>query len=91
VNFSELANVIEESQIAKRKSWIEEDKWMTIVPATYVPLDLPTLFTPNSVESIGDNFVNLKHVTAWFIDGKWQPGWIPDQEDLLADDWEIFS
>lgn len=35
--------------------------------------------------------VSLGYFAHYSLDKKWQPGWVPTTEDLLADDWMIFD
>lgn len=32
---------------------------------------------------------SLPYLAEWVGNGQWQPGWLPSQADILADDWFI--
>lgn len=74
-------------------------------PGTFVvymePLRLPPFNNINTVRKVNDRtakFIgkdtpldSLGYFAMFTPDGKWQPGWLPNAQDLLTEDWSTIS
>ena len=57
---------------------------------------MPSLFLENELingrtkKHIGDKDLDSQpYIAMWTANGKWQPGWLASQADLLANDWYV--
>lgn len=80
-----------------RAGWNGKGMWIALMPSLSLP--------PHSSQEPGAkvNDRTAKHIgvdtplesqpylAMWTADGKWQPGWLCSQADLLAEDWAIFG
>ncbi len=78
-----------------RLGWNGKGMWIALMPELKLP--------PNSSQELGPrvNDRTAKHIgidtpldsqpyiAMWTAQSKWQPGWLPNQADLLADDWIV--
>lgn len=80
---------------ARRRGWNGKGMFIVLMPELKLP--------PHTSQAPGAkvNDRTAKHigvdtpldsqpyVAMWTADGKWQPGWLCSQADLLAMDWEV--
>jgi len=78
-----------------RAGWNGKGMWIVLMPE----LNLPPYSTQEPGAKVNDR--TAKHIGAdtplesqpyismWTAQGKWQPGWLASQPDLLATDWEV--
>ena len=81
---------------AKRYGWNGKNMFIALMPALF----LPPFNTENEVRKVNDR--TAKHIgedtpldsqpyfAMFTAQKKWQPGWLASQNDMLAEDWEIF-
>ncbi len=97
MNFS---RALEKAKLEKkiwREGWNGSDMWVVLMPELTLP-------PRNSVEDgpkvnyrtaryIGDDkTLNCQpYFALWTALGAWQPGWLPSQADLLAEDWRYLA
>ena len=81
----------------RREDWNGKGMWIVLMPELQLP--------PHNSQSPGAkvNDRTAKHIgkdtpldsqpyiAMWTAAGKWQPGWLASQADLLATDWEIVT
>lgn|ERR1044072_22026 len=63
------------------------------------PLSLPPYNTQDTARKVNDRTAkwigedtpldSLGYFALFTVDKKWQPGWIPSQADMLANDWQV--
>jgi hypothetical protein len=84
-----------EGKKVRRSGWNGKGMWIVLMPELSLP--------PHSTQSPGAkvNDRTAKHIgtdtpldsqpyiAMWTAQGKWQPGWLCSQPDLLATDWEL--
>ena len=80
-----------------RAGWNGKGMWIVLMPSLY----LPPFNTADELRKVNDR--TAKHIgedkpldsqpyfAMWTAQGKWQPGWLPSQADMLAEDWEIVT
>ena len=78
-----------------RRGWNGKGQWVVMMPE----LQLPAFSSQASGAKVNDR--TAKHIgedtaldsrpylALWNAQGQWQPGWVPSQGDLFAQDWEI--
>ena len=91
---------IEAAKLGKkiaRKGWNGKNMWVVLMPA----LSLPPFSCQEPGPRVNDR--TAKHIgedtpldsqpyfAMWNAQGKWQPGWLASQADMLAEDWEIVA
>jgi hypothetical protein len=95
MNFSTALNLMKRGCKLARKGWNGKDQFVVMMPALYLEpynaqIDGPKV-NDRTAKHIGKDapldsqpYLALKNAQ-----GKWQPGWIPSQGDLFAEDWEL--
>lgn len=79
-----------------RAGWNSKGMFVVLMPSLYLP--------PFNTKVDGEphtNYRTAKHIgfdtpldsqpyfAMWTAQGKWQPGWLASQADMLAEDWQI--
>jgi hypothetical protein len=89
MTFSEmLAQLVGETRPrAFRKAW-KNVAWIAVMPEVTIPAGV---VNGRSAHLIGPDTDLLcqPYIVASTADGRWQPGWLPSQADLFAEDWEV--
>ncbi|WP_337588365.1 DUF2829 domain-containing protein [Paenibacillus gorillae] len=95
MNFGEALGSMKEGKKVARAGWNGKSQFVVVMPALYLP--------PHSTQEPGAkvNDRTAKHIgvdtpldsqpycALFNAQGKWQPGWVPSQGDLFAEDWVI--
>jgi len=78
-----------------RHAWDGMNKCVVLMPE----LKLPAHSAPLGVKKVNEFMAHmigedtplesLPYLAEWVGNGQWQPGWLPSQADILADDWFI--
>lgn len=78
-----------------RAGWNGKGMFIVYMP----PLSLPPYSTQGTERKVNDRtakwigedtpFDSLGYFAMWTADQKWQPGWLPSQADMLANDWTV--
>lgn len=61
--------------------------WIVLMPALFVPDDLVNTRTRKFVPT--GPLDSQPYIVMLTAQGKWQPGWLASQNDILADDWFV--
>lgn len=94
MNFSEALAQLKTGQKIRRKEWINP-LWIVVMPALYLPPASTAIEGPRvnerTARHIGHDrpLDSQPYLAAWTSDRKWQPGWLPSQADLFAEDYEV--
>lgn len=95
MSFSSALVALKEGRKVARAGWNGKGQWVVMM----LPLYLPPFNTQEPGAKVNDR--TAKHIgkdtpldsQAYFslytAQGKWQPGWLASQSDLLANDWTI--
>jgi hypothetical protein len=74
---------LREGRKVQRAGWNGKGMWIKLVQTETYPAG----------NLCGHPFENpidvMAHICLYTADGKWQPGWVCSQEDLLATDWQL--
>lgn len=95
MNFGEALEALKAQKRVERKSWNAYNQFIVMMPGFVLPPfnDQSTERKVNdrTAKWIGkDKPMNCQsYLAIHTADEKWQPGWLPNQEDLFAEDWEI--
>lgn len=68
--------------------------WVCLMPSAVIPADLVNGHTLEFVtrEQLQRNGgLKVGGYFVMWINGTWQPGWVPSQEDMLAEDWIVLD
>jgi len=68
-----------------RRGWNGRGMWLAFIPPITIPEGMVNgrtkQFVPHGDLRVGG------YLVMWTADGTWQPGWVPSQADMLANDW----
>ena len=96
MNFGEAIEKLKQGSKVTRKGWNGRGMWIVLMPSLYLP-PYSTQGTDRKVNDrtakhIGEDspLDSQPYIAMWTADGKWQPGWLASQADILSDDWHVF-
>lgn len=97
MDFSDALQSLKSGRRLRRKGWAGAGIFVVLMPA----LRLPPYSTSDTARKVNDRTARWigpdtpldcqPYLTLGRSDGFWQPGWVPSQEDLLAEDWLIIE
>jgi len=95
MNFSEAMDHLNQGHAISRDDWVPGD-FIVKMPA----LNLPPFNTQSPGPRVNDRTAKwigastplncLPYIASCSYDFRWQPGWQPLQEDMFAQDWNIY-
>jgi hypothetical protein len=87
MTFGQAIYQAEQGRRIYRKGWNGKNMFVAYMPAITIDEQNVNGRTKHFVPTV------YLHVKAYFAlrtaDGGWQPGWVPSQEDMLWNDWEV--
>ncbi len=93
-NIGYCLRMLREGRKMRRAGWNGKGMWIVLMPELILP-PFSTQGTDRKVNDrtakhIGEDtpFESQPYIAMWTAQGKWQPGWLCSQNDLLASDWE---
>lgn len=87
-NFGDAIEALKNGFKVARKGWNGKNMWICLMPSLYLKADK---VNGRTKKHIGEN-TDLDcqpYIVMWTAQGKWQPGWLASQTDMLAEDWYI--
>lgn len=98
MNFSQALEALKAGKPVRRAVWYHKGGFVVMMTA----LSLPPFNTQDTDRKVNDRTakwigedkpLNSQPYFAMYTEPKnhWQPGWIPKNEDLFADDWLIYD
>lgn len=94
-SFGEAIRNLKNGKKVARKGWNGKGMWVVLMPALY----LPPYNTQDTNHKVNDRTAihigkdtpldSQPYVAMWTANQQWQPGWIANQADMLAEDWCI--
>lgn len=87
MTFGEAIEAAKVNHKIARAGWNGKGMFVAYMPGVTIPEGLVNGRTKTFVPT-GDLHV-LPYFAMRTADGKWLPGWLASQTDMLADDWEI--
>ena len=85
MDFGEAIRSLKEGKRVRRAGW--EDTWLCLVPGVMIVAgahERVRKFLPVAVDL---NYGS--HIVLHASNGLWQPGWVPTQLEMFAEDWEV--
>lgn len=97
MDFSTALHLLKKGNKLQRKGWNGKDQFVVMMPALYLPpynsQEPGAKVNDRTAKHIGVDvpldsqpYLALKNAQ-----GKWQPGWLPSQGDLFAEDWMLID
>lgn len=84
-DFGEAIRQLKAGKKVCRQGWNGKGMWLCYMPPKLVTAALVTdrtrEFAPDGDLSVGG------YIVMWTAQGVWQPGWLANQADMLAEDW----
>ncbi|CAM0063215.1 hypothetical protein VPHF86_0272 [Vibrio phage F86] len=97
MNFERALEAIKDGLRVQREGWNGKDMFVVQMPALYLPpyntQEPGPKVNDRTAKHIGeDTPLDCQPYIALFTQDKlWQPGWLPSQADLFAEDWEVLD
>ncbi len=98
MNFGQVIEGVKASPMKakfRRAGWNGKGMWIALMDS----LSLPPFNTQDTARKVNDRTAGLigpdaplesqPYFVMWTAAGKWQPGWLASQADMLAEDWEL--
>ena len=79
----------------RREGWNGKGMWIVLMPELKLPpfnsQEPGAKVNNRTAKYIGYDtpLDSQPYIAMWTAQGKWQPGWLCSQADLLAEDWEV--
>ena len=92
MDFGEALALLKAGKKIKRAGWANV-LWVVMMPALFLPpastVESGPKVNARTAKYIGNNtpLNSQPYIAAMTSASKWQPGWLPSQADLFADDW----
>mgnify|MGYP000719419308 CR=1 FL=1 len=89
MNFGQALEALKSGKRVTRKGWNRKGMWLMLVKSS----SHETISETSAYGAVGltcDVTINA-HIDIMTATGSMQPGWIPAQADILAEDWEKIS
>lgn len=94
-SFSKALELAKEGKKIARAGWNGKNQFVVMMPALYLPpydtQDTNRKVNDRTAKHIGEGtpLDSQPYFALFNAQGKWQPGWVPSQGDLFAEDWTI--
>lgn len=95
MDIGEAVRAMRAGRKVARAGWNGKGMWIVLMDG----MKLPPFSTQDTARKVNDRTARwigedtaletLPYIAMWTADGKWLPGWLCSQSDLLATDWEI--
>lgn len=78
-----------------REGWNGKGMWIVLMSGLNLPAhsshELGTKVNARTARHIGEHtpLDGQPYFAMWTARGKWQPGWLASQPDMLAEDWNV--
>lgn len=95
MNFGQAIEALKKGHKVARKGWNGKGMWIVLMPALYLPpyntQDTNRKVNDRTAKHIGVDkpLDSQPYIAMWTAQGKWQPGWLASQNDMLSEDWYI--
>jgi hypothetical protein len=88
MTFEQALVEVKQGKKITRKGWNGKGAWVVMMPSLYLEAGMVNGRTRKHIGE-GVPLDSQPYFAMMTSEGKWQPGWIPSQADLFADDWEV--
>lgn len=95
MSFSGALYELKNGQKVRRAGWNGKGMWIVLMGGLKLPphssQEPGAKVNDRTAKWIGEDtpLDSQPYIAMWTAEGKWQPGWLASQADLLADDWEV--
>lgn len=95
LDFSIALRLLKQEKKLARKNWNGKGQFVVMMPSLYLPpfntQDTMRKVNDRTAKHIGENtpLDSQPYFALFNAQGKWQPGWVPSQGDLFAEDWMV--
>lgn len=90
LNFGEAIEGLKAGKKLAREGWNGKNMWIVLMPALYLDAGVVNGRTSKHIGE-GVDLDSQPYIAMFTTQGRWQPGWICSQSDLLAEDWQIVN
>ena len=97
LNFRQALEALKLGRRVARSGWNGKGMWIVLMSG----MTLPPYSSQEPGKKVNDRTAALigedtpletfPYIAMWTADGKWLPGWLASQTDMLAEDWTILS
>lgn len=97
MNFGQAIEALRQGKKVAREGWNGRGMWIVLMPSLYLPpyntADIYRKVNDRTAKHIGEDkpLDSQPYIAMWTAQGKWQPGWLASQADMLAEDWQIVN
>lgn len=95
MDFGDAIRALKAGHKVRRAGWNGAGMWVVMMGE----LKLPPYSDQTTNRKVNDRtavhigadtpFHSLSYLAMWTAQGKWQPGWLASQADMLAEDWQL--
>ena len=95
MDFGYAIKALKQGMKVAREGWNGKDMWIVMMPS----LSLPPFSSQEPGAKVNDRTAkhigpdtpldSQPYISMWTAQGKWQPGWLASQADMLAEDWVV--
>ena len=95
MNFGQAIEQLKLGAKVARGGWNGKGMWIVLMPSLSLPCfnsqDPGAKVNDRTAKHIGADtpLESQPYISMWTAQGKWQPGWLASQADMLAEDWVI--
>lgn len=95
MNFGQALEYMKNGQKVCRKGWNGKNMFIVVMPELNLPpyntQDINRKVNDRTAKWIGEDtpLESQPYIAMFTAQKKWQPGWLPSQADLFANDWEV--
>lgn len=90
MDFSDALKALKEGKKVARDGWNGRGQFVAFMPGFTIPAGMVNGRTAKFVPPDQD-IVRGAYIALWSAQGVWQPGWVPSQGDLFAEDWMVVA
>lgn len=97
MDFGKAIEALKSQKRVYREGWNGRGMWIVLMPR----LELPPFNTQDTSRKVNDRTAKWigedtpldcqPYIAMWTASQQWQPGWLPSQADLLAEDWVVLD
>lgn len=89
MTFGDAITHLKNGDRVRRAGWNGKGMWIALMSGVVIKEELVNGRTKKFVPT-GD-LNSQPYIVMWTADGKWQPGWLASQADMLGEDWELVT
>lgn len=95
IDFGRAISYLKEGKKVARAGWNGKGMWIVLMEGMKLPAfssqELEKKVNDRTAQFIGKDtpLDTLPYIAMWTADGKWLPGWLASQTDILAEDWMV--